>query len=390
MEKLNEAKRLLTSLKSRSKSKWLGSLCAFALMGVTGLAVEHDVRVVDHEFDPPIITIAPGDSVKWTAFGNDHTVTADDDSFNSATSMPEPAIPLFGSFTVQFNTAGVYKYYCQVHGGPGGIGMAGEVRVVMPGQNHAPAKPTNVAPTTNATGVSKSPLLQASAFSDEDAQDVHTASQWLIRKVSDNSVVLDTGSDTENKVSFRPSNLSNLIEYEWQVRYKDAAGDWSEYSDATRFTTIGETVVEGSGLLGSYAQFNAKKGTVKVVGTRVDPQIAFNWKAGKSHPKAPANSFAVTWEGSVVSQASATYRFRVVADGGVKLWVGNNLIIDDWKTANFPVYRSGVATLEAGVPTAIRFEYFDINGNASVQLRWVSTSQPLQVIPTANLFPPTP
>jgi hypothetical protein len=74
-----------------------------------------------------------------------------------------------------------------------------------------------------------------------------------------------------------------------------------------------------------------------------------------------------------------------VADGGVRLTINGVKIIDDWKASTFPIYRSGKAVLEAGVPVAIELEYFDTTGNASIHLRWVSASHPLEVIPQANL-----
>lgn len=364
------------------------ALAAFALLAAVASAETFNVRVVDYEYDPKILTVAPGDTVVWTAYGMDHSVTADNGEFDSAITLPEPSIPVFGTFSVTFPNPGTYPYHCVAHGGPGGIGMAGVIRVMVPGQNHPPAKPSNTAPSAGAISVSKTPLLQASAFVDEDAGDSHAASQWLIRKVSDGSTVLDSGEDSTNKLSFRPTILNNSVEYEWQVRYKDAAGAWSEYSDATRFTTIAEQTAEGTGLKGSYGSYNSKKGIGTVLTTRIDPVVDFDWKIGKAAPKTPANNFYAKWEGSVLPDTSELYRFRIVADGGVRLSINGHVVIDDWDDTKFPIYRSGVAQLEAGVKANIVLEYYDTAGKASVKLRWVTATKPLEVIPQAKLFPP--
>ena len=52
-----------------------------------------------------------------------HTVTADDGSWNSGT------LSQGGVYTRQFANAGVYRYHCVFHGGPG-VGMAGTILVL--------------------------------------------------------------------------------------------------------------------------------------------------------------------------------------------------------------------------------------------------------------------
>lgn len=82
------------------------------------------VSIVDYDFSPKQIHIHPGDTVSWTNNGQTaHTVTADDNSFDSST------LQVGKSFTHTFSKAGRYPYYCQFHGGAGGLGMAGVVIV---------------------------------------------------------------------------------------------------------------------------------------------------------------------------------------------------------------------------------------------------------------------
>ena len=78
---------------------------------------------------------------------------------------------------------------------------------------------------------------------------------------------------------------------------------------------------------------------------------------------------------------------RVKADGGVRLWINGQLVIDDPVATAFALYRSGTVSLEAGIPALIRIQYFDTKGAASMQLRWSSLSTPLAVIPKERLLP---
>lgn len=375
------SKRRLRALMSRS----LALLAAIACSATLASAATHDVAVVDHEYEPIVLTVAPGDTVVWTAFGAEHTVTAEDNSFDSSTELPTPSIPIAGTFSHTFNNLGEYGYYCQVHGGPNGIGMWGKIRVVDPNANNAPAKPANSAPTAGATNQSLSPTLTASAFSDPDAGDTHISSQWIIRKQGETAPFIDSGETTAEKTSFSAAGLTNSTVYSWQVRYKDSAGAWSDYSDATLFTTVSPVTAIGSGLTASYGPL--KRGLGVVTNIQVDPKVDFDWRSGRPNKKTPSNNLYAKWEGTVLPESSETYLFRVKADGGVKLWVGGELVIDDWVNGRFAMHRSGTAVLQAGVPTSIILEYFDTTGQASVQLRWVSPNHALEVIPTENLFP---
>ena len=82
-----------------------------------GSAVE--IVSVSEAFSPASLTVAAGTEVTWTnADGVDHTVTADDDSFDSAA--------LSGGDTFSFTMAdpGTYSYFCAIH-----PSMTGEIVV---------------------------------------------------------------------------------------------------------------------------------------------------------------------------------------------------------------------------------------------------------------------
>ncbi|GAF99152.1 unnamed protein product, partial [marine sediment metagenome] len=76
-----------------------------------------------------------------------------------------------------------------------------------------PSQPINSSPANGATGVSVTPILESSAFSDPDTGDTHGASQWQIREATapdDYSVtVFDSGTDTSNlvQITLSPGTL---------------------------------------------------------------------------------------------------------------------------------------------------------------------------------------
>ncbi|MFN8495026.1 MAG: plastocyanin/azurin family copper-binding protein [Caldilineaceae bacterium] len=78
----------------------------------------------DFAFSEPVIIIHAGATVTWVNHGNEqHSATADDGSFDTGLLSPG------ASASVTFHKPGVYPYYCALHGGSGGQGMAGRVVV---------------------------------------------------------------------------------------------------------------------------------------------------------------------------------------------------------------------------------------------------------------------
>lgn len=356
-------------------------------------AATHHVSLFDDEFEPKNLVIAPGDTVVWTnTTGSAHTVVADDDSFSS-TRSGGPFIPEGQTFVHTFPNIGRNPYYCLLHGGPGGQDMSGVVRVVDPSSNTPPVTPTPISPAPGGTNLSVAPTLTASAFSDADDGDVHVASQWIIRNGTTGAIT-DTGEDLGHKINLPLSDLTFSTTYFWKVRYRDDRGAWSEYSAEAAFTTVAEVVVAGTGLFATYSKYLAatakKPHKITPVATNIDPKIDFDWKLLKPFLKLPTNNFYVSWEGTVLPEFSERYRFWVRADGGVKLWINGQLVIDDWVAGKFAIYRNGLIDLAAGVPATIKVEYFDNTGAASINLRWSSFSRPLEIVPTVRLFPLTP
>jgi plastocyanin len=69
-----------------------------------------DVTIADFAFDPDGLTVSVGDTVTWTNDDDtDHTVTADDDSFDS------DDISGGDTFEQTFDEAGEFTYHCSIH-----------------------------------------------------------------------------------------------------------------------------------------------------------------------------------------------------------------------------------------------------------------------------------
>jgi plastocyanin len=93
-----------------------------ALGAAAAPAQAADVSISNFSFMPSSITIAQGDSVKWTWAGPDtnHSVTAkagQADSFDSDPGKTPTSLdhPPGSTFSHTFNTPGTFSYFCKVH-----------------------------------------------------------------------------------------------------------------------------------------------------------------------------------------------------------------------------------------------------------------------------------
>ena len=83
------------------------------------------------------------------------------------------------------------------------------------------------------------------------------------------------------------------------------------------------------------------------------------------------DGFNVKWTGQLRADFSEEYTFSTISDDGVRLWIGNELVIDNW-TNHTATEDQGTKWLEAGKWYDVRLEYFDNTGLAEIEWRWSS------------------
>lgn len=82
------------------------------------------VAALDDVFQPSSVPVAEGAAVTFVNDGTSaHTVSADDGSFDSGNLDPGE------TFTTTVDEPGRFGFFCEYHGGPGGLGMAGTLLV---------------------------------------------------------------------------------------------------------------------------------------------------------------------------------------------------------------------------------------------------------------------
>lgn len=118
---------------------------------------------------------------------------------------------------------------------------------------------------------------------------------------------------------------------------------------------------------------------------RNETEVNFNWGYGSPSPGIPVDNFSARFERTIFFQ-TGTYNLFVTVDDGVRLWLNNELVIDDWR-------ESSVRTLT--VPRAlsgnvnVRIEYFEAYNLAQIVFGYPlgSTAQPTPP-PSVSELPP--
>ena len=120
--------------------------------------------------------------------------------------------------------------------------------------------------------------------------------------------------------------------------------------------------------------------------SRVDSTInSDTWSNGTPDASLYPDTFSVRWTGWLRPRFSGTYSFRSTSDDGIRVWVNNHLIIDNW-TDHGETDNTGTVTLAAGILVPIKVEYYESVGGATVKLRWSSDLQAEEIVPQSQLY----
>jgi plastocyanin len=376
-----------------------GIVFAMLLLAVAARGTTHYISLSGSTFEPDQLSIEVGDTVIWqNNSGLEHTSTSDDNLWDSDVLQPgNPGDSFSYTFTdlglhvsedVDGVTFGEFDFYCQFHGNAGLHGMSGAIYVYQASSiNTPPNTPVNALPANNAVNQPVAVQLRGSVFFDTNA-DFHAASQWIVYYASNSAVAVDSGEVSIGSLTnYSPAGLFEGTAYDWKVRYKDGRGAWSGYSATTRFTTLISASETGVGLLASYnniIDFNAP------LVVQTNATVNFNWGKTRPNRRITADSFAVRWEGSILPQFTELYALQFQYRGQARVWVNNQLLIDEWGGCSFSQTRRGWIPLVAGQLSSVRVEYAADAAGALAILRWTSPSLPIEIIPTSRLFPHAP
>ena len=129
---------------------------------------------------------------------------------------------------------------------------------------------------------------------------------------------------------------------------------------------------------------------------RIDPNIHFNWVRNTPASPVKEDEFTAEWEGYIEADHPGTYTFEAEADDGVRVWINDQLLINQWKataeTADGNVQdplqqkASGSISLLQGQRYRVRVKYFEKKQNASIKLYWKRDSHQRVIVPSSVFY----
>ncbi len=186
------------------------------------------------------------------------------------------------------------------------------------------------------------------------------------------AATLEAAVRAHNGVSMTDAQLAQLVQYLREIGSEETMAPLPPFVYAN-----------GAGLKAQYFGDVTASGGPLVVRTEA---VDFNW--GNDAPAAgvPADNFAVRWTGTVTIPRRGYYRFRTVSDDGVRLFVGGQMLIDNWTDHMPTTDTSGSMFFYAGDRVTVHLDYYDRLGPAQVKLMWlVPGSLGYVVIPASSL-----
>ncbi len=178
-----------------------------------------------------------------------------------------------------------------------------------------------------------------------------------VRVYIDGRLIIDEWYDHPVQLSsadISPTAGHHLIE----VEYYENAGD-----AVLRFS-CGHPPVTTDGWQTEYFSNRWLRGAPVL--TREETNIDFDWGHASPAPEIPDDGFSARWT-RMAHFEPGSYRFTATTDDGVRLWVNDHLLIDNWRDQAFTA-RSGTIYLQGDVP--IKMEYYENGGVAAARLTW--------------------
>ena len=96
--------------------------------------------------------------------------------------------------------------------------------------------------------------------------------------------------------------------------------------------------------------------------------ISFNWGHGSPDSVIPSDNFSVRWMRDDVWFDGGTHRFTVASDDGVRVWVGDQLVVDEWHDRS-----PSVIYVDRYIPAGtyrVQIEYYEHQGGALISVDW--------------------
>lgn len=164
-----------------------------------------------------------------------------------------------------------------------------------------------------------------------------------------------------------------------------------------RIESLGEWInINEEAIYGSKAWIRSGE-EKEVTLQRIDPEINFNWVRNSPGYPITEDNFTALWTGFIQPDFSEEYTFSSDADDGMRLFINDVLILDNWNKSESGSESeamrekasqgvTGKITLQKNKKYQVKIEFYETVLSASIALYWESKSQEKEIVPQKNLF----
>lgn len=185
-----------------------------------------------------------------------------------------------------------------------------------------------------------------------------TVSDDRIRVYIDNELVIDQWQDHASTTHTEEKVLT-AGEHEVRVVFYESFGDAVAKFDFEK--VVDQTPVPSDTFVAQYFNNIELFGTPVV--TRNDAAINFNWLGTSPDPLINMHEFSARWT-RTKNYAAGTYTFNLTSDDGIRFYLDNQLLVNDWTGHALTPYTVTVPVTEG--QHTLRIEYFQGYGDAIV------------------------
>ena len=196
-----------------------------------------------------------------------------------------------------------------------------------------------------------------------------------------------TGGTAQMNASYALDALELGTTYYWRVDEFDARDTIK--GEVWSFTTGDASL---GGIKAEYFNNLTLAGTPAL--SRIDPDINFNWQDDSPGPGVKAPVFSARWTGMLNVPYAETYTFYVNVQEGIRLWIDDQLIVNNWMAHHMTIEYQAKLDLEGGIVPIVA-EIANLSGGGyggggvmQIQVSWSNPSMVKEIIPQIALLLP--
>jgi RHS repeat-associated protein len=144
-----------------------------------------------------------------------------------------------------------------------------------------------------------------------------------------------------------------------------------------------------NGLAVAWYDNDSLTGAPKVFTTGIgvaDGSLVRNWGTAAPTTGIPADHYSLRATGEITFPQAGDYTLRLLADDGIRVWVDDQIVVDDWR--NTSAWRTATVHSDAANSVKrIRVEYYDFDQGAQLEMDWTTPSGVQQAVPGTQLSP---